>query len=161
MSLWEARNFCPTLAGNEAPADPTIGPHPAYLFNPSNSKIALFTKPVHNGSSCFYAIEPYVLTALQYSIPFFHWDEQSSAWKHLAKLLSPHCRPEAYSRGELSSNYISYTFNHGAAYNIVLCGEMCRNHRSLMMRNCSRQDFVSNRQCGDCLLYTSPSPRDS
>ena len=156
MSLWEARNFCPTLAGNEAPADPTIGPHPAYLFNPSNPKIALFTKPVHNGSSCFYAIEPYVLTALQYSIPFFHWDEQSSAWKHLAKLLSPHCRPEAYSRGELSSNYISYTFNHGAAYNIVLCGEMCRNHRSLMMRNCSRQDFVSNRQCGEagCRIYS-------
>ena len=139
VPLNEAREHCPLLGGREIQQDPTIGPHPAYLPNPSQSMspIEIYTKKNGNSSSCGYTISGRVLSSMEQTFPSYHYNQQANSWLNFKQLLSPHCPDGSYGRGDISQNYQSLVFPHRRSYNLILCGELCRNSFEQSKINCS------------------------
>ena len=139
VPLNEARDFCPLLGGREMQQDPLRGPHPAYLPNPSKSMspIDIFTKTRGNTSFCAYTVSDSILSQLEQSFPSYHYNQQANSWQNYKQLLSPHCPDGSYGRGEISQNYQAIKFPHRRSYNLILCGEQCRNSFEMASINCS------------------------
>ena len=149
VPLNEARGQCPLLGGKEVQPDPTLGPHPSYLPNPSKweSPLELFTRTNNNKSTCSYTIAQPVLSGLGRSIASYHYAQQASAWQELSHLLSPNCANGSTGQGMIKGEYShpregEYSriiFPHNKNTNLILCGEMCRNMMEMSTVNCSNE----------------------
>ena len=139
VPLNEARDFCPLLGGREMQHDPLLGPHPAYLPNPakSMSPIDIFTKTRGNTSFCAYTVSDFILSSLEQTFANYHYNQQANSWLNYKQLLSPHCPDGSYGRGEIQENYQRIVFPHRRSYNLILCGEQCRNSFEMASINCS------------------------
>ena len=142
VPLNEARNYCPSIGGREVQQDPLLGPHPAYLPSPDldMSPLELYTKRQNNESTCAYTLSESVLAALDNSIETYHYSQQADSWKKYQKLLSARCPDGSYDQGEISDDFISLKFPQARAYNLILCGEHCRNLHERARINCTISD---------------------
>ena len=139
VPLNEARSQCPLIGGREEQPDPTMGPHPAYLPNPSkwDSPLELFTRSSQNKSSCSYTVYHPILESMGRSIASYHYAQAAEAHIELSKLLSPRCANGSTGQGMIEGEFRRVIFPHDRSYNLIICAELCRNMHEMAGVNCS------------------------